>query len=291
MKSVVITGAASGIGHATARLALKKGVRVFGAVRRQDQADRLTEEFGSGFTPLLFDVRDEAAIRMEAVRVRHALEGATLGGLVHCAVRAVPGPLLHQPLEEIRDQLETDLLGPMLVSKVFAPLLGADPDLAGPPGRIVTLSSIGGKLGQPFACAYIAAKHGLEGFSDALRRELLPFGIDVIIVAPGVVNTPVWSRIEAQDRSRYRDTVYAEPLEEGVATMVKAGREAGLTAEEAAKTVMTALTAKRPKLRYAPSKHPVLEQGVLRVAPRRLIDRAMGAKLGLKRGETRGSGD
>lgn len=281
MRSVVITGAGSGIGLALARLAGERGARVFGAVRRREQADALQAELGAAFTPLIFDVRDEAAIRMEMLRVRHALEGERLGGLVHSAVLAIPGPLLHQPLEDIRDQLETDLLGPIIVSKVFAPLLGADPDLTGPPGRIVTLSSIGGKVGQPFAAAYVAAKHGLEGFSDALRRELMPYGIDVIIVAPGVVNTPIWDRIEAQDRSRYAGTDYAEPLEEGVGLMIRAGREHGLAAEEAAGTVWEALTAAHPQPRYAPSSHPLLEQGLLRIAPRRLIDRAMKATLGL----------
>jgi len=287
MESVLITGAARGIGYATAKLALERGAQVFGAVRRAEQADRLAAEFGERFTPLVFDVRDEATIRLGMVEARHALGGRTLGGLVNNAVLAVPGPLLHQPLQEIRDQLDTNLLGPFLVSKIFAPLLGADPELEGPPGRIVNMSSIGGKIGQPFAGAYIAAKHGLEGLSDALRREFIPYGIDVIIVAPGVVNTPVWDQVEAQDRSRYAGTDYAEPLAEGVSMMIKAGREHGLDPAQVAETIWTALTAKRPKLRYAPSKHPILEQNLLMAMPRRALDRAMGYKLGMTKGAKR----
>lgn len=282
MRSVVVTGVSSGIGHEAAKLALERGVRVFGSVRRQRDADRLSAEWGDAFTPLLFDVRDEPAIVEAAARVREALGGETLGGLVNNVGVAIPGPLLLQPISEVREQIDTNLLGAMMVTKAFGPLLGADRSLRGPAGRIVNVTSIGGKLGQPFGTAYIATKHGLEGFSDSLRRELMPFAIEVSVVAPGVVNTPLWDKVERR-LGRFEGTIYGDIFDRGIRFMVGAGRQHGQDPEEVAEAVWRALTAKRPKPRYAPAEHPVLEQGLLRVAPRRLIDWTMARILRVRR--------
>jgi NAD(P)-dependent dehydrogenase (short-subunit alcohol dehydrogenase family) len=130
---------------------------------------------------LLFDVRDEAALARAAGSVRAVLDGHTLLGLVNNAGIGPAGPLLHQPVDEVRAVLDTNLLGPLLVSRAFAPLLGAKSDAAsssrGRKGRIVNISSIAGKVGQPFAGAYAASKHALEGLSDVMRRELALYGI------------------------------------------------------------------------------------------------------------------
>jgi NAD(P)-dependent dehydrogenase (short-subunit alcohol dehydrogenase family) len=278
--SVVITGVSSGIGFETAKLVIEKGGRVFGSVRREVDAERLQGAFGERFTPLRFDVRDHAAVEAEAQRVRGLLDGKRLSGLVNNAAVALPGPLLYQPTEEIRAQIETDLIAPFMVTRAFAPLLGADPSLSGAPGRVVSMSSIGGKLGQPFATGYIASKHGLEGFSETLRRELQLFGIDVVIVAPGVVATPIWDKIEPF-LGRYGHTPYGAAFDQGVRDMLKAGREHGLDPRKVAETIWEALTASRPKPRYGPAQHPILEQGLLMALPRRVIDWAMARHLGL----------
>lgn len=271
MRSVVITGVSSGIGYETAGLSLANGAKVFGSVRRSEDAERLKAEFGQRFTPLLFDVRDEAAVRREAARVRESLTGSTLSGLVNNVGTAVPGPLLLQPVEEIRMQLEINLVSAFTVTKVFAPLLGADRSLQGPPGRVVNISSIGGKIGQPFAAAYIASKHGLEGFSDAVRRELQLYGIDVIIVAPAEVRTPIWDKIEPL-LGRYAGSDYGEAYDRGLRAMITIGRGHGLEPKQVAETIWQALTAAQPDTRYAPARHPIVEQGLLRILPRRFID-------------------
>jgi len=282
MVSLVVTGTSSGIGLAVARLATSRGARVFGTLRSEADAARVSAELGPAFTPLICDVRDAEAVGRSAATVRQSLGGQRLTGLVNNAAIAVPGPLLLQDWEEIRAQIETDLLAPFLVSKTFLPLLGADSALSGPPGRIVNMSSIGGKLRQPFATAYIASKHGIEGFTGALRRELQPFGIHVAAVAPGVVDTPIWDKVRAR-LGRFDGTAYEDSYNKGVRIMVAAGKDHGLKPEAVAEVVWKALTDPHPRLRYAPASHPILEQGVIMAMPQRVIDWSLGL-IGLRRG-------
>jgi NAD(P)-dependent dehydrogenase (short-subunit alcohol dehydrogenase family) len=149
MQSVVVTGASTGIGRATAKLLLDRGFRVFGSVRKQADADRLKGEFGANFTPLLFDVTDEAAVLAAAREVRTALNGETLSGLVNNAGIAVTGPVLELSADEFRRQMDVNVIGPIISTQAFGPLLGADPSLKGPKGRIVMVSSVAGKKRQP----------------------------------------------------------------------------------------------------------------------------------------------
>ena len=150
MQSVVVTGVSTGIGWGIAKVMTAKGFRVFGSVRKQADADRLKAELGERFSSLLFDVTDEAAVGRGAAEVRAALNGERLWGLVNNAGIAVAGPLLESTAEEFRHQLEVNLVAPMMVIKAFAPLLGTDRALTGPPGRIVNISSVGGHFAAPF---------------------------------------------------------------------------------------------------------------------------------------------
>jgi NAD(P)-dependent dehydrogenase (short-subunit alcohol dehydrogenase family) len=282
MQSIVITGVSSGIGYATARLALKNGARVFGTVRARHDVERLADAFGSAFVPLLLDVRDEAAVVAAARQVRADLDGQTLSGLVNNAGVAIPGPLLHQPLSDIREQIETDLMAVFTVTQAFGPLLGTDRSLQGPPGRIVMMSSIAGEIGQPFLSAYAASKHGLEGLADALRRELMIFGIDVVTIGPAPVDTPIWDKAEPL-LGRYDGTEYGKPFDRAVRLMTEIGHRHSLAATQVAEDVWTALTAHHPRPRYAPAQHKVLEQWFAPALPRRWLDRIVGLGLGLRR--------
>lgn len=281
--TVVVTGTSSGIGLETARCLVGHGARVFGSVRKEADGERVRAELGPGFTPLVFDVRDEAAIARGAERVRGELGGETLSGLVNSAGVAIPGPALLQPLPEWREQIDTDLLGPLVVTRAFSPLLGTETGRGGPPGRVVMMSSIAGAIGQPFMSGYVAAKHGLEGLSDTLRRELQLFGIDVIVVGPATVITPIWSKAKPF-AGRYAGTPYAAAFDRGVETLTSAGRTHGLDPKRVAETVWTALTANRPRARYAPAQHPLVEQFASRLMPRRALDAVFGLALGLRPG-------
>jgi NAD(P)-dependent dehydrogenase (short-subunit alcohol dehydrogenase family) len=281
MRSVVITGVSSGIGYESAKLAIQQGARVFGSVRDAADGDRLKREFGDAFVALQFDVRDEAGVREAAAQTREALAGATLSGLVNNAGVAQPGPVLFQPIAEIRDQIETDLVSVFTVTQAFGPLLGADRTLAGKPGRIVMMSSIAGEIGQPFMGAYVAAKHGLEGLADVLRRELMLFGIDVVTIGPALVDTAIWDKAKPA-LGRYDHTPYAEAFNKGATTMIAAGHAHSMKPEAIAALVWDAITTAHPRPRYAPARHKVMEQWMPNVLPRRWLDRLVGLALGLR---------
>jgi NAD(P)-dependent dehydrogenase (short-subunit alcohol dehydrogenase family) len=279
MQSVVITGASTGIGWATAKLLLDRGFRVFGSVRKQPDADRLKAGFGANFTPLLFDVTDEAAVLAAAREVRAALDGATLTGLVNNAGIAVAGPVLELSADEFRRQMDVNVIGPIIATQAFGPLLGSDPSLKGPKGRIVMISSVAGKNGNPLMSAYSASKHAIEGLSESLRREMMLFGIDVIIVAPGAVKTPIWGKAEEVDISPYKNSPFFPPLERIRKFMLHLG-EIGLPPEKIAETIAEALTSAHPKVRYQVTPDP-MQHVITSVLPKRTVDRIIAKRLGL----------
>jgi hypothetical protein len=279
MRSVVITGASTGIGWATAKLLLTRGFRVFGSVRKAADADRLRNQFGANFTPLVFDVTDEAAVLAAAREVRSALNGETLAGLVNNAGIAVAGPVLELSADEFRHQMDVNVMGPVIATQAFGPLLGADASLKGPKGRIVMVSSVAGKNGNPLMSAYSASKHAIEGLSEGLRREMMLFGIDVIIIAPGAVKTPIWSKADEVDISRYRNSPFLPALEKIRKFMQQLG-ENGLPPEKIAEAIASALTSSRPKVRYAITPNP-MRQIIMTILPKRTVDRIIAKRLGL----------
>jgi NAD(P)-dependent dehydrogenase (short-subunit alcohol dehydrogenase family) len=279
-RSVVVTGASTGIGWGTVKVLIARGFEVFGSVRKQSDADRLGKQFGTAFTPLLMDVTDSAAVARGADKVGAALGQRRLTGLVNNAGIAVPGPLLHLPLAEFRRQLEVNLIAPLGLVQAFAPLLGTDKGRRGAPGRIVNISSVGGKVGAPFLGAYAASKHGLEGMSESMRRELLLYGIDVIVVGPGAVVTPIWDKAEGEEYGPYRATDYGTILDRFAKYFIAQGRK-GLAPEAVGEVVYQALTAARPRVRYAVLAKKFQDWTLPRLLPKRMVDRLIGRQTGL----------
>lgn len=281
MQSVVVTGVSTGIGWGITKVLIQRGFRVFGSVRKPQDAERLSKEFGEQFSPLLFDVTDEAAVQAAAQHVREQLNGETLFGLVNNAGIAAPGPLIYLPTDEFRYQLEVNLVSVLIVTKAFAPLLGVDDSLRGQPGRIINISSVSGKSAYPFVGAYATSKHGLEGFSETLRRELVMYGIDVIVVGPGPIATPIWDKAEQADVSAFANTDYAEPAKRAQAMMVRSGKE-GLPPENVGEVVWRALTVRKPRVRYAVVRGNFFRQVIPSLLPKRLIDQIVAKALGFK---------
>jgi NAD(P)-dependent dehydrogenase (short-subunit alcohol dehydrogenase family) len=282
MKSVVVTGVSTGIGWGTAKVLIQKGFRVFGSVRKTHDAERLEKEFGENFTPLIFDVTDEPAVQVAAGLVREQLHGETLFGLVNNAGIAVPAPLIHQTTDDFRHQIEVNLISVLIVTKAFVPLLGSDRSLKGQPGRIINISSVGGKRGSPFLGAYVASKHGLEGFSESLRRELMLYDIDVIIIGPGAIATPIWDKGEQVDANRYANTEYFEPGQRIQKYMVESGRK-GYPPEKVGEVVWEALTTPKPKVRYAVIPGNPFTNFIQSLLPRRMVDNIIARNLGFKK--------
>jgi NAD(P)-dependent dehydrogenase (short-subunit alcohol dehydrogenase family) len=279
MRSIVITGTSTGIGYGAAKVLIARGFRVFGSVRKAADADRVKAELGANFVPLVFDVTDEAAVNAAGLEVGAAMKGETLAGLVNNAGIAVSGPLLELPVADFRRQMEVNVMGPVIATKAFAPLLGADPSLKGPRGRIVMISSVSGTNGNPLLSPYCTSKHAIEGLSESLRREFMRFGIDVIVVAPGAVKTPIWDMADEIDMTAYGSSPFLPALERIRAYMLKLA-ETGLPAEKIGEVIHEALTLPNPKVRYEISPEP-FRMLMMRTLPKRMLDRMIAKQLGL----------
>lgn len=277
-KSVVITGASTGIGHAVAARLATRGWRVFAGVRTRADAARLSAAGGT-VTPLIIDVTDSATLETAAAEIRAALDGQTLSALVNNAGIAVAGPLLHLDPDDIARQLDVNVIGPVRAAQAFAPLLGTDASLDGPPGRIVMMSSVAGRSAPPFLGAYAASKHALEAVAQSLRRELMLYGIDVVAINPGPVATPIWTKTEA-DPARFADTDYG-PAIERITHFMRSRGESGLPASKVAAAVERALTARRPKLNTVLTAGPLTNWLLIRL-PGRMTDRLISRRLGLR---------
>jgi NAD(P)-dependent dehydrogenase (short-subunit alcohol dehydrogenase family) len=281
MKSVLITGASTGIGRACAEHLAAQGWRVFGSVRKQADADSLNAALAGRGEAVLFDVGDTAAVQRAAAEIGEKLAGGRLQGLVNNAGVALPGPALLQPEAEVARVLDINFMGAVRTVQAFGGLLGADPGRTGPKGRIVNITSVSGKFGYPFTAAYVASKHAVEGFSESIRRELMLDGIDVIVVGPGAVKTPIWDKGTANDLSRYDGTRYAGPIRKLTESLAAMDAE-GLEPIVVARTVETALTAAKPKVRYAPVPNPLVNWWLPTLLPKRMIDAVVAGRLGLR---------
>jgi NAD(P)-dependent dehydrogenase (short-subunit alcohol dehydrogenase family) len=284
MKSVLITGASTGIGRACAVRLAKAGWRVFGSVRKPADAASLEADLGPHGRAVLFDVSDGAALQAAAAQVGEALQGGVLHGLVNNAGIALPGPLLEQPLDEVQRVLDVNFTGAVRAIQAFAPLMGPlrarGSGNSNARGRIVNITSVSGEFGYPFTAAYVASKHAVEGLSKSLRRELLGEGIDVIVVGPGAVRTPIWDKGAGNGLDRYAGSRWEVPLRLLTQSLEAMDRE-GLEPDVVAATVETALSARKPKPRYAPVRDPLMNWWLPRLMPTRMVDRVVGERLGL----------
>jgi NAD(P)-dependent dehydrogenase (short-subunit alcohol dehydrogenase family) len=279
MRSLLITGVSTGIGYGVAKEFVGRGYRVFGSVRREADAERLTDEFGPNFVSLVFDVTDAEAVRAAAGEVGEELGGSTLTGLVNNAGVGIGGPLALQPLGEVSTHFEVNVVGLISVTQAFLPLLGMGRPRVEEPGKIVNIGSTGGKIAMPFIGAYAGTKHAVEGISDSMRRELMPYGIDVVLIEPGAVRTEIWEK-GASQAGRYAETDYAEPLEkfrryaDGLA-------KGGFPPEEIGRRVVNIFEKKRSGTRYAIVPGKFTHFTLPRLLPDRWLDRMIGRNLGL----------
>jgi NAD(P)-dependent dehydrogenase (short-subunit alcohol dehydrogenase family) len=282
MRACVVTGVSTGIGRAIAANLVAQGFHVFGSVRRVVDAEALREAFGEAVTPLVFDITDTESVRASASEVARALgPDVRLAGLVNNAGFAVPAPLLHIPLDELRQHLEVNAVAHVGVIQAYAPLLGADRSRPGKPGRIVNIISTSGRVTHPFMGAYCAAKHATESITDALRRELMIYGIDVIAIEPGMVVTPIWEKAKAFDPSTYDATDY-KPSFRAMLSFMYAESRKGLAPEAIANAVHRALTDPKPAARIAVVPQKFKNWTVPRLLPDRALDKFIAALIGLK---------
>ncbi|WP_432956635.1 SDR family oxidoreductase [Micromonospora haikouensis] len=273
-RAVVVTGASSGLGREAALHLERAGFRVFAGVRDRAAADDLAAAATAGrLTPLRLDVTRADQIRGATDEVARQVGAGGLWGLVNNAGISLPGPLECVPPEQLRRQLDTNVVGQVAVIQGFLPLLRTGR------GRIVNVTSGLGRVALPYLGAYAAAQFAKEAVSDSLRRELRPFGIAVSVVQPGAIQTPIWDKVahagtETMARAAGRaGDLYAEPFDRFLARLAAQARRSGTTPADFARAVARALTAARPRTRYPVGADVRLGSLAARLLPDALLDR------------------
>lgn len=280
MLSVVVTGASSGIGRQISKTLVKNGYRVFGSVRNGDDGKAVKEELGEQFTPLVFDVTQQDQVMASVKDVEAELKGAKLAGLINNAGIAVFGAIQNLSAEEFRHQFDVNLMGVFHCTQAYMGLLGADEDRIGAPGKIINISSVSGEMAMPFMGAYNMSKFGLEGFSEALRREFMIFGIDVVVIAPGPVKTAIWGKVDKSSMlARYDNSPYRSAFAK-VIGMTDQMERAGCDPQVISNRALSILKSDNPKTRYRIDVQGK-QNGFLRLLPKRIADKMIGSQMGL----------
>ena len=248
-KSILITGVSSGIGHGTLSYFVKKGFHVYGSVRNSKDANKLKKIFRENFTPLIFDVTKEAQVKKAASIVKKDLKNSNLLALVNNAGVAISGPILLQKVKDFEKQININLNGAFRVLKFFAPLCGAEKNNNSKKGVIFNISSISGKIGMPGVGAYTASKFGLEGLSHSLRRELIRYGVDVVIIGPGPIKSKIFDKIDKKFLATLKKSDYAK-VAKNIPKRMKNAKKIAFPAEEVGKLIFNALHDPNRKTRY-----------------------------------------
>ena len=270
-KSVLVTGASTGIGRATATYLAGRGFNVFAGVRKDADAKSLTDE-GRAIVPVMLDVTDQAQIDAAAKTLGEAVGERGLDGLVNNAGVALGGPLEYLEVDVWRTQLEINVIGQVALTQALLPLIRKAK------GRVVFIGSIGGRIATPLMGPYNASKFALEGISEALRAELAPFGIEVSLIEPGAVKTDIWDkgrsqaddmerRFPAEALERYREQI------ESVRKIIEFQDRTGIPGEGVAKVIERALIESRPRPRYLVGRDAKIGGVISRVLPDRLRER------------------
>lgn len=273
----VVTGTSSGIGLATAQELAKRGFYVLAGVRKQQDADRLVSE---NIEPVIVDITNEAQIAALADRAAHDPQGRRLSALVNNAGVALNAPIEAIPLAEWRHHFEVNFFGHVALTQALLPSL-----IAGGDGRVVNVSSIGGRVALPTFGAYASAKFALEGFSDVLRREVGRLGVKVVVIEPGAIATPMLldkgmpimdeltASMSADQRTRYGDLI--------AATRKQVEGRSGVSPLQAAKVIANAIQARKPRSRYLVGRDAKLLAGLSGLLSDNRLDRLVNRSFGL----------
>ncbi|HEX5592247.1 MAG TPA: SDR family oxidoreductase [Solirubrobacterales bacterium] len=278
MRSVLVTGASTGIGRATALRLDDGGWKVFAGVRKEEDADSLRAESSDRLAPVILDVTDAGQIAAAAELITRESDGG-LDGLVNNAGVAVPGPLETVPLEDLRHQLEVNLVAYVAVTQAMLP------EIRRAEGRVVFLSSIGGRIAFPFGGPYHASKFATEAIGDVFRQELRPWGIKVSIIEPGSIDTPIWERgrRKAEDveaKAPKTNLLYGAALDK-FRKVIEDTAERGIPPEKVAKAISHALESNRPRPRYLVGLDAKVQARLQPLIPTPLFDRIVARQLNL----------
>ena len=277
MRFVLVTGASKGIGAACAKRLAAHGHHVFAGVRSEADGAALRAAAPDRITPLMLDVTSSATIQ-DAGRIIESATGSTgLSGLVNNAGVAIAGPLEFLPVDELRRQLDVNVVGQIEVLQAVMPAIRRAT------GRVVLMGSIAGRSALPLVGPYAASKHALEALADSFRVEMMPWGIHVALVEPGVIATPIWdTSLASATRTLERMPALATErygrIIDAMTKRVQSGTVRGLPPERVAEAVEHALFADKPKTRYLIGRDAQL-RALFQKLPDRWRDRIISRQL------------
>jgi len=262
---ILVTGAASGIGKATVLTLAKKGFGVYATYatdKSQAELEKLREV--GGIEAFKLDITNDGDVESAVAFIEE--KGINLLALVNNAGIFSPGPLMEYPVERLIEQYNVNVFGTHRLTRALFPLLLKSR------GRIVNVSSVAGFVATPFSGPYASSKHALEGWSDSLRRELMPWGVKVIVVEPALIDTPLWDKDIEGRIERYRGSIFYEANRKKLEQEAAEAKTRGVQPEIVAEAIHQAVTAPNPKPRYLVTNHPV-QHRLVKILPDTLLDR------------------
>lgn len=272
MKSILITGVSSGIGEACAEHFAYKGWKVFGTVRKIDDAKHLKDTYPN-FVAIVYDVKDIAGISIIESTLLEHLGETQLDVLINNAGIAVGGPMEELTEEEFEEQLDVNIKSVRRITNAVLPRM-KNPEIV---NKIINISSVSGFMTSPFLGAYCISKHGLEAMTDAYRRELLPFNVDVISIQPGPIKTPIW-RKSAGVYDKYKDSSYG-PYIPGIERLISKNVAQALPVSEVVAAVDKAVNSQGGATRYLVAKGKATMYMIKNFFPPRWIDNVIGKSI------------
>ena len=282
MDSIVITGVSSGIGLRSAEILCESGYRVYGSVRKEKDSDKLYNKYPNHFKPLVFDVRDESAIKKASDFVKKDLSDKDrLIGLVNNSGIALGGPFKHLTTDIFRKQLEVNVLGVVSVTQSFLELLGAYRN-SPYQGKIIMISSVSGHRAYPYMSPYSASKFALEGMSDSLRRELMMYGIDVVLIEPGPVQSEIWNKAPKKNDNPFIGTDFEESLKAFYEQVIEKAQNP-LPADVIGNAIKDIIENPNPKTRYVYTKNKFKEYTLPGILSDRRLDKIIAKRLKIKK--------
>jgi len=280
MKKVIITGVSTGIGYSSAKILCNAGYTVYGSVRKSEDAERIADKLGDNFHPLIFDVTETQGILDGAEKVKSELgDGECIAGLVNNAGVAMGGPVTLVETDVFRKQFDINFFGLIDVTKAFLPMLGASKSSKNQ-GKIINISSISGKRSYPFIAPYTASKFAVEAFSDSLRRELMIYGVDVILIEPGPIKTAIWDKTPDPEDNEFIGSDYEPSLRRFYKLFIEIGKK-GLDPDIIGNRVKSIIQDPRPRIRHVITPNRLLNYTLPGILPSRMFDKLVGKGLGL----------
>ena len=280
MKKIVITGVSTGIGFASAKILCDAGYKVYGSVRNEEDANRVVNKLGKNYEPLIFDVTDPKGILSAAKTVKESLDNKEhVTALINNSGVAMGGPVSLIKTDIFRKQFDINFFGLIDVTKAFLMMLGASQN-SQKQGKIINISSVSGRRANPFVAPYCASKFAVEAFSDSLRRELLIYGVDVILIEPGPIKTAIWDKVPDVENNEFIGTDYESSLKSFYNMFIKMGKK-GWDADIIGDLIKNIIENPKPKTRYVATPKRFTNFTLSGILSDRMMDKLIGKKLGL----------